>query len=154
MVKPSFSSEKLAVGCKVRLSVVGWKVSRVDFPIIRMQSTVVGCKAQKWGEKSRRFRLHFWPAFSNVPMSEKTRFPGLHVPRKSGNMITRLPDTGLFACPMTQTRHGVCYLSRKPGRYPSESNRISIFYWTRKGNGQASDSNSFAMPCLIHRACR
>ena len=33
-------------------------------------------------------------------------------------------------------------MSRKPGRYPSESNEISIFYLTRKGSGQASDSNS------------
>ena len=52
--------------------------------------------------------------------------------RKSGIMTTRFPDTGLFACPMTQTRHGVCYLSRKPGRYPSESNKILIFYLTRR----------------------
>ena len=44
----------------------------------------------------------------------------------------------------TQTRHVGCYLSRKPGRYPSESNKISIFYLTRKGSGQASDSNSIS----------
>ena len=53
--------------------------------------------------------------------------------RKSGIMTTRWPDTGMFACPMTQTMHGVCYLSRKPGRYPSESNDILIFYLIRRG---------------------
>ena len=52
--------------------------------------------------------------------------------RKSGIMTARLPDTGPFACPMTQTRHEVCYLSRKPGRHPSESNKILIFYLTRR----------------------
>ena len=37
---------------------------------------------------------------------------------------------------------------------PFESNKISIFYLTRKGSGQASDSNSIPMPCLTHRACK
>ena len=61
-------------------------------------------------------------------------------------MDIRLPDMGMFACSMTPTRHGVCYLSRKPGRSPQapetfESKQISIFYLTRKGSDQASDSN-------------
>ena len=47
-------------------------------------------------------------------------------------MTTRFSDTGLFACRITQARHGVCYLNGKPGRYPSESNKILIFYLTRR----------------------
>ena len=56
-------------------------------------------------------------------------------------MNIRLPDIGVLAYPMTQTRHGVSYLSGEPGRHPSESNKILIFYLTRKGGGQASHSN-------------
>ena len=62
-------------------------------------------------------------------------FPGIRIFQISvflDYMDIRLPDMGLFACPMTQTRHGVCYLSRKTGRYPSESNKILIFYLTRR----------------------
>ena len=47
-------------------------------------------------------------------------------------MTVRLTVMGLLAYPMTQTRHGVCYLSRKGGRPPSESNKILIFYLTRR----------------------
>ena len=51
---------------------------------------------------------------------------------------------GLFACPMTQTR--MTQTSKlgaaESAPEPFESNKISIFYLTRKGSGQASDSNS------------
>ena len=66
------------------------------------------------------------------PMTSHTPKIDCSKVRKSGVMTTRLPDAGLFACPMTQTRHGVCYLSRKPGRYPSESNKILISCLTRR----------------------
>ena len=42
-------------------------------------------------------------------------FPGIYIfryPVLWDYMDIRLPDMGMFACHMTQARHGVCYLSR------------------------------------------
>ena len=73
---------------------------------------------------------------SNIPEIDYT------TGRKPRIMTVRLPDMGLLGYPMAQTRSGVCYLSRKAGRPPSESNKISIFYLTSKEAGQPSGSNS------------
>ena len=82
-----------------------------------------------------------WPAFKGAPIGHwamgagewnSPEFGFFGYPVLWDYMDIRLPDMGMFACPMTQTRHGVCYLSRKPGRYPSELNKILIFYLTRR----------------------
>merc|ERR1712023_32078 len=46
-------------------------------------------------------------------------------------MRVRLPDAEMFAYPTTQTRHGICYLSLKPGGHPPESDTILTVYLTR-----------------------
>ena len=61
-------------------------------------------------------------------------FPGIRIFRISGlmglygNPIARYGDVCM---PDDSDKAWVCYLSRKPGRYPSESNKISIFYFKK-----------------------
>ena len=106
-----------------------------------------------------------WVASSDVPMSRKTDSRDFIYP---GSRLFKSPEIWIFYYPMTgygtvcmpdgsdnawgmlfesdfyifPSGHNTKLGAAESAPEPFESNKISIFYLTRKGSGQASDSNS------------